>query len=72
MLLVTDVEDSEPSDLSRLVVVARPSGSFVSAMQLPEFGVTLHFAVPAATREVASITKPAATSALAQTASATR
>jgi hypothetical protein len=53
MLLVIDTESSQPSDLSQLVVVSRPGGSFVSAMQLPEFGITLHFAVPVETREVA-------------------
>jgi hypothetical protein len=53
MLLVTDTEVSHHSDVSRLVVVSRPSGSFVSSLQLPEFGMTLHFAVPAETREVA-------------------
>jgi hypothetical protein len=65
MLLVTDTEASKPSDLSRLVVVSRPGGSFVSTMQLPEFGVTLHFAVPSETREVAQ-------SAATSTASAAR
>ena len=64
MLLVTDSEVSAPSDVSRLVVVSRPGGSFVSTMQLPEFGMTLHFAVPAETREVAQGRRtPAATSA---------
>jgi len=53
MLLVTDTETSQPSDLSQLVVVSRPGGDFVSTMQLPEFGLTLHFAVPSGTREVA-------------------
>ncbi|MFZ0952659.1 MAG: hypothetical protein WAN17_10360 [Candidatus Sulfotelmatobacter sp.] len=53
MLLVTDTENSQPSDDSRLVVVSRPGGSFVSTMQLPEFGLTLHFAVPSEPREVA-------------------
>jgi hypothetical protein len=53
MLLVTDTEVSQPSDVSRLTVVTRPSGSFVSSLQLPEFGMTLHFAVPAETHEVA-------------------
>ncbi|MFZ0135829.1 MAG: hypothetical protein WAK89_02135 [Candidatus Sulfotelmatobacter sp.] len=53
MLLVTDSEDSQPSDDSRLVVVSRPTGSFVSSMQLPEFGLTLHFTVPSEPREVA-------------------
>jgi len=46
MLLVTDTEASQPSDLSQLLLVSGPSGSFVSTMQLPEFGMTLHFAVP--------------------------
>ena len=53
MLLVTDTENSQPSDDSRLILVSRPGGSFVSTMQLPEFGMTLHFAVPSETREVA-------------------
>jgi hypothetical protein len=53
MLLVNNEEASGPSELSQLVVVSRSSGNFVSTMQLPEFGMTLHFAVPAETREVA-------------------
>jgi hypothetical protein len=53
MLLVTDTQNSRPSEPSQLVIVSRASGSFVSTMQLPEFGVTLHFAVPTETREVA-------------------
>ena len=65
LLMVTDTEASKPSDLSRLVVVSRPSGSFVSTMQLPDFGMTLHFAVPAETREVAQ-------AAVSTTASASR
>src|ERR1700730_11940201 len=56
MLLVTDIAESQPSEVSQLVVVSRPSGSFVSAMQLPEFGLTLHFAVPAETQELARST----------------
>jgi hypothetical protein len=64
MLLVTDTEDSKPSDVSELVMFARSTGSFVSKMQLPEFGVSLHFAVPEETREmaqsVATSTAPAA------------
>jgi hypothetical protein len=53
MLLVTDVDASQPLGLSQLVLVSRGNGSFVSTMRLPEFGMTLHFAVPAETREVA-------------------
>jgi hypothetical protein len=61
---VTDSETSAPSDPSELVMVSRPSGSFVSKMQLPEFGMTLHFVVPAEPREVAkAVGTPAATSA---------
>lgn len=51
MVLVSDTDDSKPSDLSILVLVATPDGSYVSAMQLPEFGITLHFAVPSHTAE---------------------
>ena len=53
MLLVLDTESSQLSGDSRLILVSRPNGSFVSTMQLPEFGMTLHFAVPSETREVA-------------------
>ena len=53
MLLVLDTESSQLSGHSRLILVSRPSGSSVSTMQLPEFGMTLHFAVPSETREVA-------------------
>jgi len=52
MLLIADEDASQPSEVSQLVLVSRPGGSFVSAMQLPEFGFTLHFTVPAATREI--------------------
>lgn len=65
MLLVADEDASQPSEVSQLVLVSRPDGSFVSAMQLPAFGLILHFTVPAATREVAQ-------SVAATTASATR
>jgi hypothetical protein len=53
MLLVSGSENSQPSDRSQLVVVSRPSGSFVSTMQLPEFGLTLHFAAPPEPNDVA-------------------
>jgi hypothetical protein len=55
--------------MSQLVVVARQGEKFVSTMQLPEFGVTLHFTVPAEKRELA---QSAATLSAPQTASATR
>ena len=46
MVLVSDTEDSKPSDQSRLLLEATPDGSYVSAMQLPEFGMTLRFTGP--------------------------
>ena len=46
LLMVHDTEESKPSELSRLVLQSTPGGSYVSAMQLPEFGVTLKFTVP--------------------------
>jgi len=51
MVLVPATEDTKPSDQSRLLLVATPDGGYVSAMQLPEFGLTLHFAVPSHTTE---------------------
>jgi hypothetical protein len=62
VILVNDIADSQSTDLSRLVIVLRASGSFVKQMQLPEFGMTLQFAVPSETREVA---RAAATTAVA-------
>ncbi|MGA9306311.1 MAG: hypothetical protein WBW31_12995 [Candidatus Sulfotelmatobacter sp.] len=53
MLLATDTENSQPSDDNRIVIVSMTSGSFVSTMQLPESGLTLHFTVPSEPREVA-------------------
>ena len=51
MVLVPNTDDAKPSDTSRLLLVATPGGSYVSAMQLPEFGMTLHFSVPSHTTE---------------------
>jgi hypothetical protein len=46
MVLVPDMDDAKPTDTSRLLLTATPEGTYVSAMQLPEFGITLHFTVP--------------------------
>jgi hypothetical protein len=64
MVLVPDTDDSKPSDVSRLVLEATPEGTYVSAMQLPEFGMTLRFAVPshAAPAEIAKAATLAAAS----------
>jgi hypothetical protein len=52
LLLVHDMEDAKPTDHSRLVLrTAMDGSSYVSAMQLPEFGVTLMFATPARTEK---------------------
>lgn len=51
LVLVPDTEEAKPSDRSRLVLESTPDGSFVSAMQLPEFGMSLHFTVPSHTTE---------------------
>jgi hypothetical protein len=51
MLLVPSMDDIKQSDLSRLVLKATPDGSYVSALQLPKFGMTLHFSVPSHTPE---------------------
>lgn len=64
MLLASDTENSKPSDHEQLVVVSRAGGSFVSTMQLPESGLTLHFAVPAETRELAQAAATATASAI--------
>ena len=56
LILANNAESSKPSDLDRLVVVARPSGSYVSSMELPQFGETLRFAVPIESGEVARVT----------------
>jgi len=63
IMLVRDIGSAQPNDPSRLVLVSTPSGSFVDRMELPEFGITLHFKVPAETVEVAQ------TAALASSAS---
>ena len=46
MVLVPETGDAKPTDSSRLLLATTPEGSYVSAMQLPEFGLTLHFTVP--------------------------
>jgi hypothetical protein len=46
IVLVPDTEAAKPSDQSRLVLESTPDGTYVSAMQLPEFGMSLYFTVP--------------------------
>jgi hypothetical protein len=46
MLMANEVEASKPKEVSRLVLVSRDGQSFVSSMQLPDYDMTLRFAVP--------------------------
>jgi len=55
LMLVNDVTETTPSGTDHLLLVPREGKSFVSAMDLPEAGVTLHFAVPSATRQIAVV-----------------
>ncbi|MGO9085270.1 MAG: hypothetical protein ACLQBK_08600 [Candidatus Sulfotelmatobacter sp.] len=58
MFLVRDTDDARPSELNQLVLEKTSEGSYVSAMNLPEFGMTLHFRVPShvGERQVAKAT----------------
>jgi len=47
MFLVSDTDDVTPAGNSRLTLESTPEGSFVTAMLLPESGMTLYFSVPA-------------------------
>jgi len=62
MFLVPVMEQSKPADTSLLVLESTPAGSYVSAMQLPDFGMSLHFVVlgHAAERQVAKAATPVA------------
>jgi hypothetical protein len=46
MLLVSDIESPKTPEASKLVLVSRDGQSFVSTMELPEYEMTLRFAVP--------------------------
>lgn len=52
MLMIPVREESKSQDLNRLVLESNPEGSYVSAMQLPECGVTLRFHVPRAAEKL--------------------
>jgi hypothetical protein len=57
LLMVHDTDQVKPSGLNRLVLESTPEGSYVNRMQLPEFGVTLNFAVPSkpAEKQIAKV-----------------
>ena len=64
IVIVSETEDSKPSDLSRLVLESSPEGSYVSAMRLPDSGMTLLFHAPphSAERQVAKAANTATAS----------
>ncbi len=51
LVLVPSSDPAKTSDSSLLVLESTPAGSYVSAMQLPDSGITLRFAVPARSAE---------------------
>ncbi len=51
LFLVHDAEESKMSGANLLVLESIAGGRYVSAMKLPEFGMTLHFTAPASTLE---------------------
>lgn len=55
LLMVHDTDDAKPTDRNRLVLETTPEGTYVSAMQLPEFGMTLNFTVPVAEKQLAKV-----------------
>lgn len=61
MLMIPAREESKRQDANRLLLESTPEGSYVSAMQLPECGVTLRFHVPHAAEKL--IAKAAGTGA---------
>jgi hypothetical protein len=47
ILLVTGVESPQANATSKLYLVSKQGQSFVSAMDLPQYDISLRFAVPA-------------------------
>lgn len=51
VIMVPDCDIAEGTGPDRLLLTTSASGSYVTAMQLPGFGVTLHFRPPKATEK---------------------
>jgi hypothetical protein len=67
MILVNDIDSVTPaaaaaSENGKLTLVSQSGSRYVSSMELPTIGTTLHFAVPAETRELAMATGASASS----------
>jgi hypothetical protein len=59
--MVPAADNAKASDLSLLILESTPSGSYVRAMQLPQFGMTLRFTGPTRTeKEIAKAATVAA------------
>ena len=65
LLMVPAADDAKGSGSNRLTLETTPDGSYVSAMHLPEFSMTLYFSVPSHTTE-RQIAKAGTTAAAAQ------
>jgi|SRR5580704_7586821 hypothetical protein len=61
LFLIRDTEESASSGVNQLVLENTVAGPYVSAMKLPEFGMTLNFKVPARSIEKEKIAKAATT-----------
>jgi hypothetical protein len=66
LMMVTDTDEMTGSGPSLLVLETTAQGSYVSAMELPGFGVTLHFRVPSEATEKQIAKAVTATTAGAQ------
>ncbi len=53
MMLVPVMEETKDTATSLLLLETSSAGSYVSAMQLPEFGMTLRFNAPVHTTQIA-------------------
>jgi hypothetical protein len=59
MILANETEDLNDSGSAHLVIDSKSGKSYVSAMDLPQFGVTLRFAAPANSGKEVAEMKPA-------------
>ncbi len=59
MFMLHDTDESKPSGVNQLILKTTSGGSYVSALQLPEFGVILNFAVPSKAAEKQMAKAPA-------------
>jgi hypothetical protein len=51
IFLVHDVEEAKGSEVNQILQPSTPAGSYVEAMELPQFGMRLRFAVPSFSSE---------------------